>query len=93
MKYRLNKLPVKTTNNFKVNDIELDIDIPDINNFNDFLISNDTQLIVEKNIVKKSLSTKIGLDFSKYLELNIKVPKNIKIDKPVILEYEFKDKE
>ena len=28
MKYRLNKLPVKTTNSFKINDLEVDIEIP-----------------------------------------------------------------
>ena len=79
MKYRLNKLPVKTTNGFKINDIEVDINIPEVNSFNEFVINNSEGIIIDKCIKNSDVSSRIGLDFSRYLELNITVPKNKKI--------------
>lgn len=88
MEYILNKLPVKTTNNFKVNDLKLDIDLPVIKNFKDFTINN-KEINIEKRIVNEVITSKIGLSFDKYLELNITVPKDKKIYDTVILEYDF----
>ena len=31
MKYRLNELPVKTTNNFKINDVEVELNLNELN--------------------------------------------------------------
>ena len=45
MIYRLNKLPIKTTNNFKINDLEIDLDIPNIDSFKDFKIDGNTEKI------------------------------------------------
>lgn len=89
MEYRLNKLPVKTTNNFKVNDLKIDLDIPIITNFNDYLITNSENIKIEKNVISNYISSKIGLEFNKYFELNITIPKDRKIENTIILEYEF----
>ncbi|MBR6072973.1 MAG: SufD family Fe-S cluster assembly protein [Bacilli bacterium] len=56
MEYILNESPYKTTNGFKINNIKLDLDIPEI-----------TYL----NPVNKKFNSKIGLEFDKYDEYNI----------------------
>lgn len=88
MKYRLNKLPVKTTNNFKINDLEVDIEIPSIDNFDKFnIISKD--ITFTQKVVDKKINSLIGLEFDKYLELVIDIPKDIKISDAVIINYDF----
>ena len=89
VKYLLNKLPVKTTNNFKINELEIDLELPTKYEFNNFDIKNGDGLEITQNIVEDNLSSKIGLSFSKYLEVNINVPKNYINDKCVLLEYDF----
>ena len=89
MKYRLNKLPVKTTNNFRINDLEIELDVPKINNLNEYEITNNSDLIINKKIVNKKLDTKIGLEFDKYLDINITIPKNISIDETIMINYGF----
>lgn len=88
MKYKLNKLPVKTTNNFKINDIELELDIPNNYSFHNFEIENKQELLINIE-VKENISTKIGLDFKKYLNIDITIPKNVIIKEPVLLTYNF----
>lgn len=89
MEYVLNKLPVKTTNNFKVNDLKIDLDIPEITGMKKFSISNNDSLDINQDIIEDKLVSKIGLEFSKYLNVDITIPKNIRINDSVILEYEF----
>lgn len=89
MEYILNKLPVKTTNNFKVNDLKIDLDIPEITGMKKFSISNNDSLDINQDITEDKLVSKIGLEFSKYLSVDITIPKNIRINDSVILEYEF----
>ena len=89
MEYILNKLPVKTTNNFKVNDLKIDLDIPEITSMKRFSISNNDSLDINQDIIGDKLTSKIGLEFSKYLNVDITIPKKIIINDSVILEYEF----
>ena len=89
MEYILNKLPVKTTINFKVNDLKIDLDIPEITGMKKFSISNNDSLDINQDITEDKLVSKIGLEFSKYLNVDITIPKNIRINDSVILEYEF----
>ena len=90
MKYRLNKLPVKTTNGFKINDVELDFTRPSFKMNNDFIISGDvSSLIIRKEMKHDSFTSKIGLDINDYYEVNIKIPKNININDPIIIQYDF----
>ena len=91
MKYILNKLPVKTTNNFKINDLKVELDLPKKYDFNEYFITDNKDLIISKKIVNKKITSKIGLEFTKYLELNITIPKNKKIKEPIILSYDFKN--
>ena len=89
MEYILNKLPVKTTNNFKVNDLKIDLEIPEITGMKKYSISNNDSLDINQDIIEDKLVSKIGLEFSKYLSVDITIPKNIRINDSVILEYEF----
>ncbi len=84
MKYVLNKLPVRTTEHFYVNDLKIDLDIKESNNYDDYSITGDTsKLKIKKEI--KSLNTKMGLNFKKALVLNIDVLDNT----DVVLKYHF----
>ena len=62
MEYILNKSPIRTTNNFKVNDFKIDLDIKETE-FNSFEYKN----IDIKTDIKDNLDSKIGLPASKYL--------------------------
>ena len=72
MKYNLNKLHQKTTNNFKVNDIVLDLELPEITNFHDYEIDSKEldKIKIESQEVEKEINSKIGLTFTKTKELN-----------------------
>ena len=89
MKYRLNKLPVKTTNNFRINDLEIELDIPKINILNEYEITDNKHLIINKKIVNEKLTTKVGLEFNKYLDLEIIIPSNMQIDNTIHINYSF----
>lgn len=91
MKYILNRLPEKTTNNFKVNNLVIDLDLSQITNKNDFNIVGSDKLIIEKKFSNKKINSRIGLQLSDYFEVNITIPKNVKIDNSVLIEYDFLD--
>ena len=93
MKYNLNKIPVKTTNNFKINDVELDIDVPTKYDFKEFEINsnylNDFKIVIDTK--EKEINSKIGLTFKKYLDIEILIYKYTSIPEPIILTYNFSD--
>ena len=64
----LNKTPIRTSNNYNINDLKIDIDIPKLNVSNNIqLITNENEKL-EVNIDKEYnniLDTKIGLLFNK----------------------------
>ena len=39
MKYVLNETPLRTTNGFKINDLEIELDVPTVNNFGEYKFS------------------------------------------------------
>lgn len=90
MKYILNKLQEKTTNNFRVNDIKLDLDLPENLNFKKYEIKNNKLEITEEEKTE-NLTSKIGLTLNKYKELNIKVPKYFNVKEPIIIRYTFEE--
>ena len=48
MKYKLNELPIKTTNNFKINDVEVELDLNELNINKSYDIEG---IAVEQNII------------------------------------------
>ena len=92
MEYILNKSPLKTTNSFKINDIKLDLDLPQEYTFHDFKYNNTNNIKIETKIFNE-FNSKIGLTFKKAYGINIIVPKNTIIKEKVELIYEFKNDE
>lgn len=88
---KLNKLEPRTTNNFKINDIDLDINIPKYDTFKAYNIVSDEydKLKVVINTIEKELTNRIGLVYDKYYEVNITIPKDTKLNSPVIYTYSF----
>ena len=85
MKYILNETPLKTTNNFRINNITVDLDIKETD-FNDYTFSTEKDLIINKEI-KHGFNSKIGLERDKYLYVDI-TPKK-RIDDLLIINYTF----
>ena len=80
----LNVTPVRTTNNFKINDIKLDI--PDIvfDSFENYKIDGEYT-----SSIKDNFKSRIGLEYDKYLNIDLDVNKDITLDfnvnKPLVL--------
>ena len=92
MKVLLNKLHEKTTNNFKINNLELEMELPRFNVTNILNIQGQLQsLKVEQNHKKETLNTKIGLELEEYDELNIIIPKDTIIEDPILIDYAFQN--
>lgn len=90
MKYRLNPLPVKTTNNFHMNELFLEFDIPSFHMNHELEISGDVASIdIKKEIVKRTCSSRIGLTFPEYCDIHITIPKGVVVSKPIFLTYHF----
>ena len=90
MKYILNESKIKTTNGFKMNNINVDLEIPTNLEFHDFDVYNDNEkIIINSEIKNKKINSNIGLELQKYLNLEINVLKN-SINKNITkLVYEF----
>ena len=82
MKYILNEIPIKTTNNFNINDLKIDLNLPNNLEFKKFKSNID----IKYNIIN-NFNSKIGLKFNKDLNLNINIDKVY--DKDIELTYEF----
>ena len=92
MKYKLNKLELPTTNHFKVNDLEIELNLPKIDNLLEYSIISNEKIIVKTTIKTNNLNTKIGLSFPKYLETNIIIPKNTIIEEPIKITKSLQEK-
>ena len=88
MKYNLNELPVKTTNSFKINDLEIELDLNELNTNKLYSVEG---IEVKQQIKEDNLTSKVGLTFSKYLEVLINVDKVVK--EPVVINYDFNNRD
>ena len=88
MKYILNKIPVKTSNSFNVNDLKIDLNLPTNLEFNKFITKNTNNIKIEYSYIN-NFESKVGLSFDKALNINITIDK--KIDNPIEFIYEFKN--
>ncbi|MBR1377458.1 MAG: SufD family Fe-S cluster assembly protein [Bacilli bacterium] len=82
-KYILNETPVRTSNNYKINDITLELDIPTINSFDNYKVEG----IEYKEYDTNSFTSKIGLSFTKSHNLDIDVLES----KDIFISYKTKD--
>ena len=83
MEYKLNKLPVKTTNNFNVNSLSIDLDLNELNTNKLYVIE------VTQEIKNEKITSRVGLEFTKYLEFTITVDKTY--NKPIFVNYNFEN--
>ena len=92
-KYTLNQTPVRTARNFGINNIDLELDIPQIKEFdNAMIMSYEMDKIVVDNIrMEVKQSSRIGLELNTNYTLNITVPEGIELTKPVIVNFDFDD--
>jgi len=87
---RLNKTPVRTSNNYGINDIGLDLELPEVRIFENatFEISSDD---IEFNIEepKSILNSKIGLELQSNYSVILTVPEYVKVKEPIRVTFEF----
>lgn len=87
---RLNKTPVRTSNNYGINDIGLDLELPEVRIFENatFEISSDN---IEFNIEepKGMLNSKIGLELQSNYGVTLTVPEYVKVKEPIRVTFEF----
>ena len=84
MKYKLNELQMKTTNSFKINQLDIELELDELNT--DKLYEVDG-INFSQQIKVEKISSRIGLEFKKYLELTISVEKEYK--DPILINYNF----
>ncbi len=92
MEYILNHTPLKTSNNYGINNIKLDINIPTVRNYDNFLIMStevDKLEIINLDVIKenKNLTSKIGIEVKQNYGIDIIVPKKVEMKEPIILEF------
>lgn len=81
---KLNELRSKTTNGFKVNSLDIELDLYELNTDKQYLIEG---IEVSQKIKEDKVTSNVGLTYSKYLELTISVDKVY--DKPILVNYNF----
>ena len=95
-KYTLNETPVKTTNGFKINNINVEFDIPTVDKFNIFNITTNEIKNLDINIDKpknEELNSKIGLKNKLDYKISIKLDDYTELKDDVIIEYHLTDEE
>ena len=89
---RLNKTPVRTSNNYGINDISLDLELPEVRAFENttFEISSDE---IEFNIEepKEALNSKIGFELESNYGVTLTVPQYVKVKEPIRVTFEFNE--
>ena len=83
---KLNELRLKTSSGFKVNNLDIELDLYELNTNKLYSVEGIT---VSQNIKEDTITSKVGLTYSKYLELTITVDKVY--DKPILVNYSFSD--
>lgn len=83
---KLNELRTKTTNGFKVNNLDIDIEKNELNTDKLYIVNG---IEVSQTIKNDKITSNIGLDFNKYLEFTITVDKTY--SKPILVNYNFEN--
>ena len=85
---KLNELRSKTTNGFKVNNLDIDLDLKELNTDKLYSVEG---IEVSQKIKEDTITSNIGLTYSKYLELTISVDKVY--NKPILVNYTFSNED
>ena len=92
----LNRTPVRTSNNYEINDIKLNLSFDKLREFRNISVKTDEKEKLDVLIDKKNIEhfeTKIGVYFDKKYKIRIVVNENVKLNKPVYIEYKFESEE
>lgn len=84
----LNETPIRTSNNYGINDISIDLEIPKIKEFENVTIEVENDNVKIKEI-KEEVSSKIGLKLQSNYGLNIIIPAYTEIKAPIRITFEF----
>ena len=95
-KYILNETPVRTANNFGINNVELTIDIPKIHKeFENFSIETEDidkiKFEMESSLNKIQSENRIGLERNVNKLIKIIIPENVKISEKIKMQFELDD--
>ena len=91
MKYILNETPVKTTNGFMINNVNVDLDIPLVYKLNIINIVSDEMDKIDIDINKPNTNetSRIGLEDTLDYEINITIKEYEELKNDCIIEYHF----
>ena len=84
----LNKTPIRTSNNYGINDIKLDFDFNELEYNNNIEVETNENEKIDINIDEEcnnSFDSKIGLSFEKYYKLKIIVKENQVLETPIYI--------
>jgi len=81
---KLNELRSRTTNGFKVNNLDIELELNELNTDKLYEVNG---IEVSQIIKNEEITSKVGLTYSKYLELTITVDKSY--SNPVLVNYNF----
>lgn len=95
-KYILNETPVRTANNFGINNVELTIDIPKIHKeFENFSIETEDfdkiKFEMQSSLNKIQSENRIGLERNVNKLIKIIIPENVKISEKIKMQFELDD--
>ena len=88
MKYILNETPIKTTKGFNMNNVKVDLDLPNVGSFHEYKY-NKIENVDIKESINNSYSSRIGLSHDLYKNLDIYVSKEKVINNLLEIKYEF----
>lgn len=81
---KLNELRSRTTNGFKVNNLDIELELNELNTDKLYDVNG---IEVSQIIKNEEITSKVGLTYSKYLELTITVDKSY--SNPILVNYNF----
>lgn len=88
----LNETPVRTSNNYGINDISLDIEFPKISTFENISIeANEENLIIDNSNMGQDIKSKIGLELRNNYGVILTVLKNTRVKEPIRITFDFDD--
>lgn len=90
----INSTPVRTSNNFGINDITVELDIPEVREFNNVMIMSyeDDKIEISdliSGMPRIKMVSRIGLELSKNYGLTLTIPENVTINQPIVLDFDF----
>lgn len=91
-KYILNETPLRTANNFGINNIEAYLDLPKYKEFDNFNLYTEDLEKIKIKITKNTLidnENRLGLERKINYSIKINIPQNTKVQEKIKLEFNF----